>query len=388
MFLAWVPIVGLGCFDSTPKAETLTDSVNRLIGELAADEAGRRVDAAKALARLGHDASSAIPALLQHAGDPNPKVRVWVVIAVRRIAPEAPGVMGALISALEDRDQSVRREAVLLFCGMGAEAKPAVPALKKMMFNRQDDDLFPFRTEAAKAVMRITPDNTDVIPALCRMLEEPKPRIRIDAARVLGTLKDKSVGAVPVLANRLKDHEPDVRQAAAQALGDIGSKAKEAVPALAQALKDPSGDVREFVAQALGYIGAAAKGAVPALAEALDNNDPTLKAKSLGAFERIGVDAKAGMPAVFRALEDTDPTIRGYAAQALFTIGPDFQNLPALLNRLKDANPHVRSTIVAVISQVADKDKRAIPILKKLSENEDPEIRSAARKILQSGPHK
>lgn len=82
--------------------------------------------AATALARIGPEA---ISALVQALRDVDPQVRIQAALALARMGPDASPAVPALMEALSDRDEAVRRSAARALGQVGPPARAAIPAL-------------------------------------------------------------------------------------------------------------------------------------------------------------------------------------------------------------------------------------------------------------------
>jgi len=86
--------------------------------------------AADALARIGE---SAVPSLAQALAAPEVSVRLNAARALARIGPEAKSAVPALVTALNDADPLVRITAARALGQIGADASSAIPALIRAM---------------------------------------------------------------------------------------------------------------------------------------------------------------------------------------------------------------------------------------------------------------
>lgn len=89
-------------------------------------EAGLKETAADALARIGDDA---VPALIQALRHENRDVRIQAARALARIGSRAKQSVPALVNALYDVDETVRRTAARALGQLGPEARAAIPDL-------------------------------------------------------------------------------------------------------------------------------------------------------------------------------------------------------------------------------------------------------------------
>ncbi len=330
----------------------ILDRASRLLGRSDIPSALKRA-LAEALGEIGDP--RAIPALVGALKDENERVRRAAAVALGRIgAPAVP----ALIGALKDADREVRRAAAEALGRIGD--REAVPALIGAL---KDAD-WEVRGAAAEALVRI---GAPAVPALVGALKDENGWVRGAAAEALGRVGDPR--AVPALVGALEDAEEWVRRAAAGALGRIGDR--EAVPALVGALEDADWWVREAAAEALGRIGD--REAVPALTEALKDAYERVRRAAAWALGEIG-DREA-VPALVGALKDADREVRRAAAGALGRIG-DREAVPALLGALKDENERVRWAAAGALGEIGDRE--AVPALVGALKDADAEVRRAA----------
>ena len=135
---------------------------------------------------------------IKDLADPDASVRLHAVQTLRRYGVDDEEAVAALMGALGDSDERVRRAAAL----------------------------------ALLAIDRIGPEAKEAVPVLIAALEDPDARVRSDAAEALGRIGPGAQEAVRALTDALGDPDPRVRSRAAGALGMIGPEAKEAATAL------------------------------------------------------------------------------------------------------------------------------------------------------------
>ena len=93
-----------------------------------------------------------MPALLEALKDEDEDVRRLAVFALGRISPAPKDAVPALIEALKDEDEDVRAGAAYALGKIGPAAKDAVPALKAMM---EGDSYTKARRDAVHALQKI-----------------------------------------------------------------------------------------------------------------------------------------------------------------------------------------------------------------------------------------
>ncbi len=203
------------------------------------------------------------------------------------IKPIPPRIQN-LIDLLRSEDSRLRGVAAVELGKIGSEAKAALPALIEAL---KDEDQI-VRRSATKALPNIGPA---AVMALIEALNSEEQNVRALAADGLRDLGPEAIVAVPTLIEALKEENKWVHGFAAAALGEIGP---EAVPALIEALNSKFLRVRAGAAEALGYIGAEAKAVVPALIEALKDEMIIVSAGAVEALININT------PAARKALEE------------------------------------------------------------------------------------
>jgi HEAT repeat protein len=129
-------------------------AVPALSGLLAKPDAGCRYAAALALGRIGAASKSAVPALQKQIGK-EPMISIASVWAIKRIDPAnrslAPAAVPVLNKLVTAKDEILRVQAAGALGDLGPEARDAVPALKKLL----DDPNEEVRRTAADSLAKI-----------------------------------------------------------------------------------------------------------------------------------------------------------------------------------------------------------------------------------------
>ena len=129
-------------------------------------------DAAHGLAAIG---APAVPALIAALQDERENVRASAAYALGEMGLVAAGAVDGLIALLTDESEEVRRHATSAL-GMIKEPVPkTVPALVRVLEDREDTDLAFF---AAQALTRIGPDAPEAVPALQEALVSESAYVR------------------------------------------------------------------------------------------------------------------------------------------------------------------------------------------------------------------
>ncbi len=214
-------------------------------------------DVARALARFGPEARSALPVLVGLV------TKEWansdVVKALVQIDPGGEKCVPAVIRALGIEDLEVVRAAADCLGLLGPRAKDAIPALTAVVTRVREGPILPLPDEdpqvgAARALRRVGSPGKAAIPALIRAVK--------DRRRLAGE----------------DDFDGQAAAAAAEALGSFGTEARDAIPVLIEALRSHNENfderlLRPATALALGRIRPEARAAIPALQAYIDERE-------------------------------------------------------------------------------------------------------------------
>ena len=214
-----------------------------------------------------------------------------------------------------------------------------------------------------------------LIPLLAEKDEKKRWRIVLAIVRIAESAKNP---AVKELLNALK--VPEFRENAEKCLSLIADpriKRPWVVDALLEALEDESELVRAKAAELLGEIGDTK--AIKPLIKALADEGAREKAAWALAFT-----GKRCTSELVEALETSDPRVRDTITEIIVKIGEDATEalIPALESELWFVRKNAAYALGEILRGKAKKSKKALPRLLKLLDDEDLEVREAAKKAL------
>lgn len=186
--------------------------------------------------------------------DADPEVRLEAIKALGRLGSVAEPGVPALAKAMRDRIGFVRRGAAAAIGAVGAAPPEALDAL---MHGLVDPDPAVI-DNAAHSLLAL---GAPAIGPLTRALKDPDAGLRQMAVLALsagirfGKLRPIGPETVTALIETLSDTHSDIRDEAARALADLGAQAKDALPALRRmASSDPMDSVRLVAQRAIERI--------------------------------------------------------------------------------------------------------------------------------------
>lgn len=347
-----------------------------------------RSSAAVALGAWGADGSGSVPALKAALADPDLSVRFEAARALVHVTPRGHAARAdavpVLTAACEQKDEETRAEAARYLASLGAPAKGAVPALRKLLA----DEKTVVQLEAALALVALDPKAaSEAVPALTAALKSntgtDDPHIPVRAANALAELGPAAKAAVPELVRLFDAKNPHVRLTAATAAARIApEQAAKATEVLVGLLKEPRNKrnmIRSHALAALANIGAGAKGAAPVLAELLADDG---RFHGSVALALIAIDADGAKAAYdwlrneLRTWEEDDGATRERLPELGKRAAP---LLPELIAALASQDGECRKCAVRTLGAIGPGAKPALPDLKKLIETDPhPENRTHA----------
>ncbi len=358
--------------------EAARPALAALIAALGDDEAGVRLLAIDALARLRGDEAIATLLPMLRA----PETVAAALDALREMGP-ATGEAALAIAAVLDpsRGDEVDRRALATLEAMGPAAAPALPALLRALANEgllspaidAIAALGPAARAAAPALVDVIvgarrQENEDVLAAL-HDLGSFRVHPEYDAERALVLIGEGAIGpavsmlshdvagvrragrdilanlgeaALPHLLAAACDGDPRVRAASAHALREHATRHPEFVPLLARLSADADPEVRGAAVASLGEYGEAA---TPMLVAALRDGSARVLENALASLERIAPEDPAAVPDLVRLLGHECAPVRWQAAEALASMGDAAaKGIPALVDCLRDPCPFMRES--------------------------------------------
>lgn len=371
--------------DRNPESKEQTEAflIAGWIAQLPAENLAISEHAREALIKAG---VRAVPKLIDALGSLPERGRLGAAVVLRRIGRNAKDAIPALLKALHDNSEDVRRQAAFALGTMEGDAVVAVPELGAMLNSK-------LYVAAAVALGQIGRPSVSVLSEAAsrqflgsELTEPDRTFVRWEALKALGKIATPET--LPVLALALRDSESSTRMLAAKALAQNGA---EAVPAIVEALRDQEGYVRSAACHAVGFLGRHAVTSVTVMIETMKDKESLVRRDAAEAIGKIGPEANAAAAVLIEALNDSYKPVRLQAAQALVQVDPKARNaaIHTLQVAVGDAEENIRQEAAFALAKIDRQAAEiALPVLSEALQNEKEwSVRDmAASALVRIGP--
>jgi HEAT repeat protein len=372
------------------------EAVPTLMGLLARDtSSGYYVEGiARALAKIDGPKIEATRALLLSSGKCTP-----IYLTVSSTLYDYPGpVVGHLVTLCADKDAKVREQAATviatlndlpripfatLYMQAGGAARGIPPALEKLLA----DDVAEVRVAAAKAVPRVAPELADkAVTAIVAFAIERANANKGELPHGSEAFKAVPEKAAKALIPLLGHDNETLRYWAINHLSDLPVR-----DAVEDALKNGK-TVRIRQAAAITLGARYGKDSIPALKAALKDSEFTVRFAAAEALVNVGTGGDeahaAAVPMFAEALQHKDEQVRIVASRDLPRLGPPAKAaLPALKKLLDDEKPEVRlEAAITLVALDGAEAKGAVPALIAGLKMGDAAATRAAKALGELGP--
>ena len=321
-----------------------------------------RMRAERALRALG---TNALPVLVKMAGTRMSAFRKFVG------EPAGDPQMAFLHLPPQEGKHEIASWGIRL---LGKEARPAVPALIRLLSDRDLE----VQCAAAECLAGIGPEAAEAVPALVQMLRNCS---RAKQNEVMAAFSAAHFGNQGLSGRARSWYEAMVVHSAAHALGEIGPAASAAASALEEVTNDATLAPSHAVA-AVALIKISQGSFQPFFERLKDTSDPNKWTRAAIEVGRLGTNADPAIPLLLAAFEHTNDAIQRTAVMAVgelhrradLCLGP-------LVSLVNSANLIRRSALDA-LARFGPAAKPVAPEIARWLDDSHPDVRSGATNIL------
>ncbi len=294
-----------------------------------------------------------------------------VMAASDQIVKLGEKALPIMIGALRDENWDVRLMGVIT-CGRFRDPIAIQPLVTCLRASRREPGLSISELVPTGAVQRsclhsLVEIGPKAFDSLIQLLEDPQEAVRYAAIEALGRLKDKR--ATEPLIRQLNGGDAYASLVAARALGEIGDPT--AIPALLKAFGNKDVDILIHIPVAAALARMERDEGFTFLVGMLKSSDPGNRADAAEQLANTPVQGTFGP--LLSLLDDRDSyvcaggieaygeskvVIRGLAARALGKL-QDIRAVPALRKLLNDPDPDVRECAADALEKLGVKDTTA-----------------------------
>ncbi len=302
----------------------------------------------------------------------SPQQRMDAARALGRLGEPA---VGALVDALSSPDADVRRQALDALAGMGPTAEAALPALRALRDQADGDEQIAFAT-AVLCILAYPPSGA--LEEWRSLADSDDPELRaVAAAWVRLAYESDPEAASAVSRGSMSDAEPLVREYALRGLMDAaGPSGADEPDAVRPLLRDPDPTVRSLACVALMHAAPTDPATETAIAALLSDPDPAVAG---AAGRQLMADrAPHALEWAERFLESDDKALRESAEIHLARLLPETDLARAARDASLPDNAR-RMVLARMAKETAPEEYQAV--VRELIGDPVPEMRARCLKL-------
>jgi len=231
-----------------------------------------RARAADALGTFESQAIDAVPSLRLVCQDQDAYVRTCAATSLKRILPQEPTVLLALVQNLTNRTVQIRQQALWALESLGTNGLDALPVLLGASLHDRVPEV---RTIAVRCIAGMGKCSDEVLAGLTDNLSCTNQFVRSEALATIARFAAQSQPAFNALLKASRSQYKELREQSRSEVTIIGNQNPSL---LVTSFDDPDPDVRSRAFQVLYWdVGVEVATAVRALLKALRDDDPRVR---------------------------------------------------------------------------------------------------------------
>ncbi len=191
------------------------------------------------------------------------------------------------------------------------------------------------------------------------------------------------IGCSPVVKqlSALQKSDVETRRKAAFQISTFEQVDQKYLSRLVEATYDKDATVREFAIKAVGKMDPHWEGVNKTIIRGLHDPDLNVRRASAAIFSTMNPVPAEVLYSLAETLADKDSVLRSFVHSTFVDLGSIGVN--ALMRTCKSKNDTVRCRAIVTLGTIGCEAKIALPVLKSLLEDENDQIRSAARNSIE-----
>ncbi len=339
----------------------VSDELNKIIQDLASQDAAAREAGAKALLKMLEEfvkkaEKPFVPRLAEELSSEDAAVRAraaqTVVDAFNDLKNATPQNFTAAMSKVSSAEAEVSTHARTLL------VKAMSDIIEGKLVDKTIEDLAAADAAvAAAAPAKLLAFGAGAAPSLVNALEDERLIVKKGAADILKKLGPAAKDQAGDLAFLLDSDDKSARKLAAAVLENLGPEAAEATDDLVNYLSHDEKSVRRSAANILKKMGPGAKEATGDLVELLTDEDKHARNLAGEVLIALGPHAREGVEALLEIVsdKDNDADSRERAANVLGAIGAEAKDVLLALKAIQDEDAKVKAAVSAAIAKIETK---------------------------------
>lgn len=329
-FSGWIPVQGAGAFSPGPDLDVILEYARERMGLVEEDRAGGRIRLLadeELTARLGSlhllQAKSTPSQTLAQLGTMHSaaqgKDRRAAAAFLKRVAS---ALLDAAASLEGEAELGIAEEALLALANpsVGGNEGSAPARIRRLQSRLRSEDSPAVRERIIGAMGEMGAQAKPALPALMGAVEKESAGVALAAVETLGKIGPPAAKAVPLLLEALERGRPSFQAAATRALGRMGPAGEEGADTLLRWTSQGgvSHELHVRAAEALGGMPGRANSSIPALSELLRSQVATeVRAAAALSLARLDPGRREVEEVLKWARRSGDPTLKGMVDIAL-----------------------------------------------------------------------
>jgi HEAT repeat protein len=391
--------------DPIPPGIGREEDVCAYMSLLDSDDPEARLEAVKALGRIGSPAKQAIPRfqamLFQEKGW---RLLKSVCESLVAVGADPHAIMLQLLDRMKSLDRGSQRAAAELLSIFGicaqstleaADMERALPDLLRILRESTED------ARARCAIVRVLGEwqvrPEKVLPVIVDLLDKDAASTGAETMQAITNYGQAAMAYAPKIIQCLRSNlEVTIWCDAEEFLRTVGNSEEHAdlvVSTLMVGLKAEDSAIRETSASVLGDFGEHGIPAIPILCEALNDENDQVRWEAADSLGRLGAYALLAVPDLIKARHHPDPALQVEADEALRKIAPDKYSSIILDESLtaQSTRPLPMSTVARYLGNrrcqvgdeppfvIGEKEAKVLEALVELRAAEEPELIEKSR---------